>query len=110
MIRVLTLAAIVSLFLGMITEGIDDGWVDGASILLGVIIVVFVNSYVRIQNYTIGDGNLDKLVKVIRDGSEETISSKEVLVGDIVRIEIGQTLPVDGILIFQDADKVIVNE
>lgn len=69
MIRVLSFAAIISLILGMITEGIEEGWIDGASILFGVVIIVVVNSYVRVKINTIGNGHLDKMVKVIRDGS-----------------------------------------
>lgn len=44
MLRVLCVAAIVSLVLGIATEGIEHGWYEGTSILLAVVIIVTVTS------------------------------------------------------------------
>jgi Ca2+ transporting ATPase len=48
MLRVLCGAALVSLILGIATEGIREGWLEGASILVAVVIIVSVTS---INNY-----------------------------------------------------------
>lgn len=54
MLRVLCLAAVVSLVLGIATEGIEHGWMEGTSILVAVIIIVTVtsgNNYVKEQQF-----------------------------------------------------------
>lgn len=45
MLRVLCGAAVVSLVLGIATEGLRDGWLEGTSILLAVVIIVSVTSF-----------------------------------------------------------------
>ena len=50
MLRILCAAAAVSLILGILTEGIKDGWLEGASILIAVVIIVSVtagNNYIK---------------------------------------------------------------
>ncbi len=44
MLRVLCAAAVVSLVLGIATEGLEHGWMEGASILIAVVIIVTVTS------------------------------------------------------------------
>jgi hypothetical protein len=44
MLRILCASAAVSLVLGIATEGLREGWLEGASILLAVIIIVSVTS------------------------------------------------------------------
>jgi len=44
MLRVLCVAAVVSLILGIATEGWEHGWMEGASILVAVVIIVTVTS------------------------------------------------------------------
>lgn len=54
MLRVLCVAAVVSLILGIATEGIEKGWMEGASILIAVVIIVTVtsgNNYIKEQQF-----------------------------------------------------------
>lgn len=44
MLKILCASAVVSLVLGIATEGLAEGWLEGASILLAVIIIVTVTS------------------------------------------------------------------
>ena len=44
MLRILCVAAVVSLVLGIATEGIEKGWLEGTSILVAVVIIVTVTS------------------------------------------------------------------
>jgi len=44
MLRILCLAAVVSLGLGIATEGLEHGWMEGTSILVAVVIIVSVTS------------------------------------------------------------------
>ena len=54
MLRVLCGAAVVSIVIGIIEEGIAEGWYDGAAILLAVCIIVSVtttNNYMKEQQF-----------------------------------------------------------
>jgi Ca2+-transporting ATPase len=41
----------------------------------------------------------DRTVKVIRDGNEQQINTKDLVVGDIALLEPGEILPVDGVFL-----------
>ena len=50
MLRILCVSAIVSLVLGIGTEGLKKGWLEGASILVAVVIIITVtagNNYIK---------------------------------------------------------------
>ena len=50
MLRILCVSAIVSLVLGIATEGLKKGWLEGASILVAVVIIITVtagNNYIK---------------------------------------------------------------
>jgi len=50
MLRILCIAAFVSLTLGIATHGIAEGWLEGFSILLAVLIITVVasgNNYMK---------------------------------------------------------------
>ena len=54
MLKILCASAVVSLVLGIATEGLADGWLEGASILIAVIIIVTVtsaNNYIKEQQF-----------------------------------------------------------
>ena len=54
MLRILCAAAVISLVLGILTEGLAEGWMEGASILIAVVIIVAVtagNNYVKEQQF-----------------------------------------------------------
>ncbi len=79
-------------------------WIDGMAIILAVIIVILVssiNNYIKeiefreFQKIVLSD----RKVCVIRDGQDEEIAESELLVGDLLKIEEGMTIPVDCILV-----------
>jgi hypothetical protein len=50
MLRILCYSAIVSLVLGILTEGLAEGWMEGASILIAVVLIISVtsgNNYIK---------------------------------------------------------------
>lgn len=54
MLRILCLASVVSLILGIANEGIERGWMEGTSILIAVVIIVTVtsgNNYLKEQQF-----------------------------------------------------------
>ena len=54
MLRVLCVAAVVSLVLGIATAGLEHGWMEGTSILVAILIIVTVtsgNNYIKEQQF-----------------------------------------------------------
>ena len=103
MLRILCAAAVISLVLGILTEGLAEGWMEGASILIAVVIIVGVtagNNYVKEQQFQkLNAIATAKDIHVYRGGDLIKMSVYELLVGDIVQISTGEIFSVDGILI-----------
>ncbi|CAI6273385.1 unnamed protein product [Periconia digitata] len=107
----LTAAAIISLALGLYqTFGIkhEGGgakveWVEGVAIIVAILIVVIVgavNDWQKERQFVkLNKKKEDRFVKVIRSGKTREVSVYEVLVGDLMQLEPGDMVPVDGILI-----------
>ena len=105
----LTVAAVVSLALGIyqsITS--TDGeakvqWVEGVAIMVAIIIVVVVgaaNDWQKEKQFVkLNKKKEDRAVKVIRSGKSREISVHDILVGDVMHLEPGDMIPVDGIFI-----------
>jgi Ca2+ transporting ATPase len=87
MLRVLCVAAVVSLVLGIATEGLEHGWMEGTSILLAIVIIVTVtsgNNYIKEQQFKkLNEVASRKFVNVIRGGEVVNVSVYELVVGDI---------------------------
>lgn len=88
--RILCAAAIVSLVLGILMHGIKEGWLEGVSILLAVVIVSAVtafNDYMKEKQFRkLNEVAKKKNVNVIRSGKIENMDVNKLLVGDIVQI------------------------
>jgi len=107
----LTVAAVISLSLGLYqTFGIKhkDGepkveWVEGVAIIVAIVIVVVVgalNDWQKERQFVkLNKKKEDRYVKAIRSGKTREISVYDILVGDVVNLEPGDMVPVDGILI-----------
>jgi len=82
----------------------DSGrWFDYSSIYIAVLIICLAMSIIEYSkekvfvNFQIDINN--KLVRVLRNNEEKLISQKDLLVGDILIINAGEIIPVDGIII-----------
>lgn len=107
----LTVAAVVSLALGLYQtfgQPHEPGeakveWVEGVAIMAAIIIVVVVgtiNDWQKEKQFVkLNKKKEDRTVKVIRSGKSQEISIYDVLVGDVMHLEPGDMVPVDGILI-----------
>lgn len=108
----LTVAAFVSLALGLYeTLGVEHppgsppavDWIEGVAICVAIIIVVAVGSINDWQKekafVRLNAKKEDREVKVIRSGKAVVINVHDILVGDIVNLEPGDLIPVDGIFI-----------
>ena len=103
MLKILTVAAIFSLIVGMIKDGVEKGWAEGLTIFIAVILVVTVtavNNYLKEQQFArLNSKKENRNVKVLREGQIEYINIYDLLVGDLLYINIGEVIPVDGILV-----------
>ncbi|KAI7997204.1 putative calcium-transporting ATPase 13, plasma membrane-type [Camellia lanceoleosa] len=103
-IIILLVCAVFSLGFGIKQHGPTEGWYDGGSIIVAVILVVVVSA---ISNFKQGR-QFDKLsdessnlmkVEVVRKGHRQPISIFEVVVGDIVCLKIGDQVPQTGTMV-----------
>lgn len=105
----LTVAAVVSLALGIyqsVTAKPGQSkvqWVEGVAIVVAIVIVVVVgaaNDWQKERQFVrLNKKKEDRNVKVIRSGRSREISVYDVLVGDVIHLEPGDMIPVDGIFI-----------
>ncbi|KAL5216776.1 hypothetical protein ABZP36_008177 [Zizania latifolia] len=100
---ILMVAAAVSLALGITTEGIKEGWYDGASIAFAVLLVVVVTATsdykqsLQFQNLNEEKQNIK--LEVVRGERRVLVSIYDLVVGDVVPLKIGDQVPADGVLI-----------
>jgi Ca2+-transporting ATPase len=108
----LTVAAVVSLALGIyqtVQPPVGEEhearveWVEGVAIIIAILIVVVVgalNDYQKERQFVkLNKKKEERFVKVIRSGKAQEISVYDVLVGDLMLLEPGDLIPVDGIFI-----------
>ncbi|KAK4119310.1 calcium-translocating P-type ATPase [Parathielavia appendiculata] len=113
-LMLLSAAAVVSLAVGIYqtlapTENHEDGsfsgaeWVEGVAIIVAIAIVVLVgslNDYQKERQFAkLNRKKQDRLVKAVRSGKTVEISVFDILAGDVLLLEPGDMVPVDGILI-----------
>ncbi|XP_050289146.1 calcium-transporting ATPase 9, plasma membrane-type-like isoform X2 [Quercus robur] len=100
---ILIVAAVVSLALGIKTEGVKEGWYDGGSIAFAVFLVIIVTAVSdyrqSLQFQNLNDEKRNIQVEVIRGGRTVKISIFDIVVGDVVPLKIGDQVAADGILI-----------
>ncbi|CAN1256210.1 Putative calcium-transporting ATPase 11, plasma membrane-type [Linum perenne] len=100
---ILIVCAVVSIGVGLATEGWPKGMYDGLGIILSILLVVMVTA---ISDYkqSLQFRDLDKEKKkisihVTRDGRKQEVSIFDLVVGDIVQLSIGDVVPADGVFI-----------
>ena len=105
MVRILIIAAIVSIILGCtFSDDPSKDWIDGVSIVIAVLVVVLVGSITDYQkeqkfhelNEVQAEGTKYKL---IRNGQPEDHISDDLLVGDLIMINYGDIMAADVLLI-----------
>jgi Ca2+-transporting ATPase len=107
----LSVAAVISLALGLYEtfgQSHENGeapieWVEGVAIMVAIIIVVVVgagNDWQKERQFVkLNRKKEDRFIKLVRSGKIQEISVHDVLVGDVVLLEPGDMVPVDGIFI-----------
>ena len=92
MIRILIVAALISIFTG--------GWIEGVGIAVAVILAVgiaFLNEFKAGREFDILNQVDDRIpVKTIRNGEFINVPRQDLVCGDIIFVETGEELPADG--------------
>jgi magnesium-transporting ATPase (P-type) len=95
----------ISLVLGALFENdSSNGWLEGASILGAVVIIVGVtaaNNYQKEREFASLNEESDAAlaVRAIRGSSELSLPTRSLVVGDVVLCEGGDVIPADGVLL-----------
>ncbi|KAI1343061.1 hypothetical protein F5Y15DRAFT_276009 [Xylariaceae sp. FL0016] len=106
----LSAAAVVSLAIGLYqTFGTPDNgepkvdWIEGVAIIVAIVVVVLVgslNDWQKERQFAkLNKKKQDRAVKAIRSGKTVEISIFDILSGDVIHLDPGDLIPVDGILI-----------
>jgi Ca2+ transporting ATPase len=102
--RVLLVAALVSIIIGLIQHGYPKGLTEGVSIMFALVIIITVTS----GNNYISEKRLAELlalseeqeVAVYRnDKNTITIPGSELVVGDLIKFEGGMKVPADCMMV-----------
>ena len=105
MIIILLTAAIIQIIIGVsIGNDKKTGWLDGASVLFAVFVVVSVESFTNWQKekkfYELNNlKNAGTVFKTVRNKIIKDLKAEQLLVGDIILISAGETMPADLLLI-----------
>ncbi|KXH47390.1 calcium-translocating P-type ATPase [Colletotrichum simmondsii] len=105
----LTISATISLALGIYetVDASDDEpniqWVDGVTVVVAILVIVFASAATDWQKNArfakLNERKEQRDVKVIRSGKTQNISVYDVQVGEIMHIETGDVVAVDGVLV-----------
>ncbi|BAU00290.1 Calcium-transporting ATPase [Vigna angularis] len=102
-LMILGVCAIVSLLVGIATEGWPKGAHDGLGIVASILLVVFVTAtsdYRQSLQFKDLDKEKKKIsIQVTRSGYRQKMSIYELLPGDIVHLAIGDQVPADGLFV-----------
>jgi Ca2+-transporting ATPase len=95
-IRILIIAAVIAIGVG----AADGRFVEGIGIITAVFLataLAFINEFKANQEFDILNRVNDEVpVKVIRNGAYGPVPRKDLVVGDIVLVELGEEIPADG--------------
>ncbi|CAN1343035.1 Calcium-transporting ATPase 2, plasma membrane-type [Linum perenne] len=102
-LMILGVCAVMSLIVGIATEGWPKGAHDGLGIVASIMLVVFVTAtsdYRQSLQFKDLDKEKKKIsIQVTRNGFRQKMSIYELLPGDIVHLAIGDQVPADGLFV-----------
>jgi len=102
-IRILLLALAISAAVSVIRGG---GLFDTIGIIIAILLatgIAFFNEYRSSHEFDVLNAHRDDVsVKVIRDRHPSAIHSRDIVVGDLILLEAGDSLPADGWIITAD--------
>ncbi|KAL3518030.1 hypothetical protein ACH5RR_020619 [Cinchona calisaya] len=102
-IILLLLCATLMIGFGIKQHGLKEGWYEGGSIIVAVVLVLAVSAISNFKQsrqflQLFGESsNIE--VEVVRDGRRQATSIFDVVVGDIVCLKTGDHIPADGLFL-----------
>lgn len=106
-LRVLCVAAVVGTTLGIIKDGWAHGFQEGVGIVIAILIIVLVsviNDYSKEKQFQDLMAKSDVTQSKVRRGETwKQVDSEELVVGDIIEIGTGETVPAD-VLVLESND------
>lgn len=94
-IRILIIAAIIAIGVG----AMDGKYVEGVGVIVAILLatsLAFLNEYRANREFDVlNQVNEEVPVKTIRNGNPVTVAKKDLVVGDIVFLEMGEEVPAD---------------
>lgn len=103
-IKILIIAVIISLVVSIIQK---ISIYDTLGIIIAILLatgISFFNEYRSSREFDILNAHRDDVgVKVVRDGHPAMVTSRDIVVGDLVIIEAGDAIPADGWVISSDS-------
>jgi len=106
-LQILLAAAIVSLVIGMIQDP-KEGYIEGVAIFIAVVLVAVIttfNDYSKELQFRALEAEAagDERAAVLRDGTVTRIKLADVVVGDILVLQVGDSVAADCIIIGNNA-------
>ena len=100
----LLVAACISLIIGLVTGDPSHDWIDGAAIFFAVFLVSSLNAtnnYNKELQFRALEASSakDALCSVIRNGQVELINPSRLVVGDVMKIQAGDMIPADSLMV-----------
>jgi len=115
-IRILLVAAVISLSMTLLEKYVlhhhDASFIEPVGIILAVLLATLAGFFSEMKSA--GEFELlnkvkdDIRVKVLRDGQIVEISINDVVVGDLVRLDLGDKVPADGVVV--DAMNLLIDQ
>ena len=105
MVRILIVCAVVQIVLGCtLSDDPSKDWIDGVSIIVAILVVVLVGSITNYQKETKFHElneiqNEGTKYNIVRGGETKEYISDDILVGDLIKINYGDIMPADLLLI-----------
>jgi Ca2+-transporting ATPase len=96
-IRILLFAVAISMIVALVK---GNGLLDTFGIIIAVLLstgITFFNEYRSSREFDVLNAHRDDIaIKVIRDGHPASVSSRDIVVGDLILLEAGDAIPADG--------------
>jgi magnesium-transporting ATPase (P-type) len=109
---ILIAASSVSLIIGLLTHP-EDGWIEAVAIFIAIFLVSNIsafNDYSKQLQFRALEASSqnDERTSVLREGAVERINPRDIVVGDVLMLQAGDSIPADCILL--DKSVVLSNE
>ncbi|MCC6804183.1 MAG: haloacid dehalogenase, partial [Anaerolineae bacterium] len=98
-IRILIIAAVITILVGIV----DGHYVEGVAIIIAILLattLAFINEFRAQREFDVlNQVNDEAPISVIRDGEYVLVPRKDLVVGDVVLVEAGAEIPADGTVV-----------